>query len=153
MRFAEYLEVGLLEPLGMTSTVLRGSPAHDVWSTVADLLAFSRELLDPSLVAPKTVAMARTPHHPELMGMLPGVGRMDPNPWGLTFEIKGSKQPHWTGSANSPQTYGHFGGSGTFLWIDPVAGIGCVALTDRNFGPWALEAWPRFSDAALASRS
>lgn len=153
MRFAEYLELGLLGPLGMTSTELRGSPAHDVWSTVTDLLAFCSELLEPSLIAPTTVAMATTPHHPELMGMLPGVGRMDPNPWGLAFEIKGSKHPHWTGDANSPRTFGHFGGSGTFLWVDPVAGIGCVALTDRNFGPWALEAWPRFSDAVLASKS
>lgn len=153
MAFDDYLSLGVLEPLGMTSTELRGSPAHGVWSTVTDLLGFCRELLRPSLVAPKTVAMATAPHHPELAGMLPGVGRMDPNPWGLTFEIKGSKHPHWTGTSNSPQTYGHFGGSGTFLWIDPVAGIGCVALTDRAFGPWALDTWPRFSDAVLASRS
>lgn len=153
MSFEEYLTLGVLEPLRMESTELRGSPAHDVWSTVADLLVFCRELLAPTLVAPGTVAMATRPHHPDLGGMLPGVGRMDPNPWGLTFEIKGDKTPHWTGTTNSPDTYGHFGGSGTFLWIDPAAGLGCVALTDRDFGPWALEAWPDFSDRVLASRS
>ncbi|HSY00101.1 MAG TPA: serine hydrolase, partial [Streptomyces sp.] len=47
-------------------------------------------------------------------------------------------------------TFGHFGQSGTFLWIDPVAGLACVALTDRAFGPWAIEAWTPFTDAVLA---
>lgn len=153
MAFADYLSLGVLEPLGMTSTELRGPPGHGVWSTVTDLLAFCRELLQPTLVAPGTLAMATVPHLPELEGMLPSIGRMDPNPWGLAFEVKGAKRPHWTGTSNSPETYGHFGGSGTFLWIDPIAGLGCVALTDRDFGPWALDTWPRFSDAVLASRS
>ena len=35
-----------------------------------------------------------------------------------------TKSPHWTGSHNSPQTYGHFGQGGTMLWIDPVARLG-----------------------------
>src|SRR5687768_1985198 len=39
MPFEEYLRLGVLEPLEMTHTELRGSPAHAVWSTVADLLA------------------------------------------------------------------------------------------------------------------
>jgi len=49
----------------------------------------------------------------------------------------------------SRRAYGHFGGSGTFLWVDPAAGIGCAVLTDREFGEWAKEAWPRFSDAVV----
>ncbi|HET9117498.1 MAG TPA: hypothetical protein VFN75_05390, partial [Pseudonocardiaceae bacterium] len=49
----------------------------------------------------------------------------------------------------SPETFGHFGQSGTFLWVDPVVGAACIALTDRDFGPWARDAWPRFSDAVL----
>jgi CubicO group peptidase (beta-lactamase class C family) len=48
---------------------------------------------------------------------------------------------------NSERTFGHFGGSGTFLWVDPDAGIACACLTDRAFDKWALEAWPRLSDA------
>ncbi|MBC7273492.1 MAG: serine hydrolase, partial [Streptomyces sp.] len=35
-------------------------------------------------------------------------------------------------------------------WIDPDAGVACVALTDRAFGDWAIEAWPGFTDAVLA---
>ncbi len=51
--------------------------------------------------------------------MLPGFGVQRPNDWGLGFEIRDAKSPHWTGSANSGRTYGHFGQSGTFIWVDP----------------------------------
>jgi CubicO group peptidase (beta-lactamase class C family) len=149
MAFEEYLKLGVLEPLGMARTELRGSPAHAVWSTVFDLLALCRELLRPTLVSAATLADATRPHYPDLAGVLPDVGRFDPNPWGLTFEIRDGKRPHWTGHRNSPGTFGHFGGSGSFLWVDPEARLATVALADRDFGPWALEAWPRFSDAVL----
>jgi CubicO group peptidase (beta-lactamase class C family) len=149
MSFEEYLRLGVLEPLGMRRTELRGSPAHAVWSTLTDLLSFSRELLRPTLVSLATLAEATRAQFPGLAGVLPGVGRFDPNPWGLTFEIRDDKQPHWTGRRNSPATFGHFGGAGTFLWADPGAGLAAVVLTDRDFGPWALDAWPRFSDAVL----
>jgi CubicO group peptidase (beta-lactamase class C family) len=75
---------------------------------------------------------------------------MDPNDWGLAFELRGAKDPHWTGARNSPRTFGHFGRAGTFLWVDPDAAVACGVLTDREFGDWAKEAWPRFSDAVLA---
>jgi CubicO group peptidase (beta-lactamase class C family) len=148
--FEDYLHQAVLAPLGMADTALAGSPAHDIVSTVADLLRFGRELLRPTLVAPATLVDATRAHFPELAGVLPGIGRFDPNPWGLTFELRDGKDPHWTGRHNSPRTFGHFGGSGTFLWVDPEAGLGCVALTRREFGRWALAAWPPFSDAVLA---
>lgn len=147
--FAEYLREAVTGPLGMAATELTGSPAHQIVSTVDDLLRFARELLRPTLVSPQTLAEATRPHFPATAGVLPGIGRQDPNQWGLTFEIRGGKNPHWTGRRNSPRTFGHFGGSGTFLWVDPDVGLAAVALTDRRFGPWALEAWPPFSDAVL----
>lgn len=150
MPFVEYLAVGVLEPLAMTSTKLVGSPAHGIHSSTRDLLAFARELLAPTLVSWRTLATATTVQFPELAGVVPGVRHYDPCPWGLTFEIRGDKQPHWTGTTNSPRTFGHFGGSGTFLWVDPDAGLAAVALTDRRFGPWALSAWPEASDRILA---
>jgi CubicO group peptidase (beta-lactamase class C family) len=148
--FADYLHQAVLEPLAMADTSLAGSPAHGVVSTVPDLLRFARELLRPSLVAPATLAEATTAQFPELGGVLPAIGRFDPNPWGLIFELRDGKDPHWTGRRNSDRTFGHFGGTGTFLWIDPAVALGCVALTDREFGPWALAVWPPFSDAVLA---
>ena len=83
--------------------------------------------------------------------MVPGVGRFDPCDWGLGPELHDGKMPHWMGDRNSPATFGHFGGAGTFMWIDPVAELGLVVLTDREFGPWALEAWPPFSESVLAA--
>lgn len=147
---ATYLREAILDPLAMTNTSLNGSPAYAATSTVEDLLKLGAELLRPTLLSAETMALATRPHFPELTGVLPGYGRQSPNPWGLGFEIKGSKTPHWTGSGNSPATYGHFGRSGTFIWLDPAVDLFCVALTDRAFGPWASDVWPRFSDLVLA---
>ncbi|MFG3493959.1 serine hydrolase domain-containing protein [Streptomyces sp. NPDC047928] len=148
--FAEYLRQAVLEPLGMTATALDGSPAKDAVSTVDDLVRFAAEVQAPRLLDPRTVLAAMTVVHPGLTGILPGYGHQRPNDWGLGFEIRDGKSPHWTGAASSPRAFGHFGQSGTFLWVDPEAGAACVALTDRAFGPWAIDAWPPFTDAVLA---
>lgn len=147
--FATYLSEAVLEPLGMTATALHGSPAHGATSTIGDVARLADELLVPTLVAPETLAAAVQPAFAELAGVLPGFGLQDPNPWGLGFEVRGTKSPHWTGARNSSTTFGHFGRSGTFLWVDPTAAVACVALTDREFGPWAQTAWPALSDAVL----
>ena len=84
-----------------------------------------------------------------LVGVLPGFGRQEPNDWGLGFELRDGKSPHWTGSRNSPRTFGHFGRSGTFLWVDPDAGVALACLTDLPFGDWASDAWPRLADSVL----
>jgi CubicO group peptidase (beta-lactamase class C family) len=151
--FDHYLREAVLQPLGMTSTTLNGSPAHRMWSNAADLTRFAAEARTPSLISAATAADAVTQQFPQLNGIIPGVGRFAPCPWGLGFEVRGAKQPHWTGATNSPQTFGHFGGAGTFLWVDPAVGVACLALTDRAFDEWAGEAlrmWPHFSDAVLA---
>jgi len=148
MPFAEYLADAVLRPLGMSAD-LRGSPASELHGTLDDLLALARELQAPQLIAPETLAEATTVQFPGLSGVLPDLGRMDPNDWGLGFELRDEKSPHWTGTRNSPRTFGHFGGSGTFLWVDPAAALALGCLTDLDFGPWALEAWPRLSDAVL----
>jgi CubicO group peptidase (beta-lactamase class C family) len=151
--FAEYLAEAVLAPLGMSATVLHGSPAHGLRSPVVDVVRFLAELQRPSLLAPATAADAVSRQYPDLAGIVPGVGRFDPCPWGLGVEIRGAKSPHWTGRANSPATYGHFGGAGTMAWVDPAAGCALVALTDRPFDAWsieALKAWPALSDAVVA---
>jgi CubicO group peptidase (beta-lactamase class C family) len=153
MPFREYLEEAVLRPLGLDEIELRGSPGEGAWGPLGDLLRFGRELLAPTLVAAETLAEATSVQFPGLAGVLPGFGRQDPNDWGLGFELKDAKSRHWTGARNSPRTFGHFGGSGTFLWIDPEAGSACGCLTDRDFDDWAVEAWPRLSDAVLAELS
>ncbi len=149
--FVDYLRDGVLRPLGMADTHLDGSPAADVVSTAADLARFAAELQVPALT--HTLSDATTVAFPGLDGILPGYGRQRPNDWGLGFEIRDGKSPHWTGSASSPRTFGHFGQAGTFLWVDPDAHAACVVLTDRDFAPWAVGAWPPFTDGVLAALS
>jgi CubicO group peptidase (beta-lactamase class C family) len=148
--FADYLRAAVFEPLEMAAE-LRGSAGADVHGTLGDATRLARELLRPTLLAPETFAEATSVQFPGLGGVLPGIGRWDPNDWGLGFELKDAKNPHWTGTRNSPRTFGHFGGVGTFLWVDPEVDVACVALSDREFDDWALEAWPRLSDAVLAA--
>jgi CubicO group peptidase (beta-lactamase class C family) len=149
MPFGKYLAAAVLRPLE-TRAELRGSPASGLHGTLDDLLRLAAELQRPRLVAPETLAEATSVQFPGLVGVLPDVGRMDPNDWGLGVELRDAKKPHWTGSSNSPHTFGHFGGSGTFLWVDPEADLALACLADLEFGPWALEAWPRLSDAVLS---
>lgn len=148
----DYLAEGVFEPLGMTTASLVGSPAHGATASVADLAAWVREFLAPAaILSAETVAAATTVQWGELGGVLPGYGTQEPNPWGLGVEIRGAKSPHWTGRRNSPATFGHFGRSGTFVWVDPVVGIGLVGLGDLDFGDWALDLWPAISDDVLGS--
>lgn len=149
--FDALLRSWVLDPLGMTATRLAGAPSAGLVGPAEDLAAFAQELLRPRLLPAEDLAAATGVVFPGLRGVLPGVGRMDPNDWGLGFEIRDGKSPHWTGARNSPRTFGHFGRSGAFLWVDPDAGIALACLTEREFGPWALEAWPPFSDAVLES--
>jgi CubicO group peptidase (beta-lactamase class C family) len=137
------------EPLAMTGARLVGPASQGLVGTLRDLEALAFELLAPQVLAPATAALATSVAYPGLRGVLPGFGVQEANDWGLGPEIRGTKAPHWTGRDNSPGTYGHFGGSGTFLWVDPEAGLALVAVTDRAFGAWAVDAWPRFSDAVL----
>jgi CubicO group peptidase (beta-lactamase class C family) len=147
--FAEYLRAAVLDPLGLGAR-LDGKPGSGLWGTIRDLLAIGRELLAPTLVSAETFREATSVQFPGLVGVLPGFGRQEPNDWGLGVELRDGKSPHWTGTRNSPRTFGHFGGSGSFLWVDPEPAVALACLTDLEFGDWAVEAWPAFSDAVLA---
>ncbi len=150
MPFADYLHEAVMAPLGRPHRPLEGSAGAGGIASVDDLIAVARAWRSPILVDGSTLERARRPHLGDLAGVLPGFGRHDPNPWGLGPEIRGNKSPHWTGLRNSPTTFGHFGQSGTFVWIDPVADVTLIALTDEPFGAWAAEAWPALADAVLA---
>ena len=151
MPFAQYLHEAVLAPLGMTDTRLDGSPAADAVSTVADLARFAAELQAPTLVHPSTLKEATSVAFPGVDGILPGYGRQKPNDWGLGFEIRDGKSPHWTGRA---QLAAHVRA------LRPVRHVpvgrsrrrGGVRSADRpDFGPWAIEAWPPFTDGVLAA--
>lgn len=150
IEFSQYLHEAVCEPLGMRSAVLDGPAGHAAEASVDDLVRFAAELLTPQLISQQTLDDATSVQFPGRDGILPGFGSQRPNDWGLGFEIRDGKSPHWTGSANSGRTYGHFGQSGTFLWVDPEIRVATIALSDENFGDWARTAWPKFSDSVIA---
>jgi CubicO group peptidase (beta-lactamase class C family) len=147
--FADLMIDLVIDPLDMRDCRLEGSPAAKGRGSISDLAKLARELLAPTL-APEIMTEATGVVFPGLAGVLPGFGKQDPNDWGLGFEIRGHKSPHWTGADNSPRTFGHFGQTGTFVWIDPEAGLACACLTDRDFGDWARPLWPALSDTVLS---
>jgi CubicO group peptidase (beta-lactamase class C family) len=143
MPFAAYFEA-------VWGFELAGSPASGVQASLEQLLTLADELLRPTRLDAEALDEATQVQFPGLDGVLPGYGRLAPNDWGLGFELRDGKRPHWTGALNSPRTFGHFGAGGSFLWVDPAAGLALGVLTDLEFGDWAKEAWPRLSDAVLA---
>ena len=148
MPFVDYVRAAVCVPLGVGLDP-SGDPSAGMHASLDDVLSLARELLTPRLVADETLAEMTSVQFPGLSGVLPDFGRFDPLDWGLGVQLN-SGGPSWMGAKTSPGTFGHFGGSGTFLWVDPEAGVACAALTDREFGEWAKEAWPTLSDAVLA---
>jgi CubicO group peptidase (beta-lactamase class C family) len=147
MPFADYVRAAVCEPLGLGLDPT-GDPGSGMHASLEDVLALCRELLSPTILAGETLAEMTSVQFPGLSGVLPDHGRFDPLDWGLGVQLN-TKPPSWMGTKTSERAFGHFGGSGTFLWVDPERDVACAALTDREFGDWAKEAWPAFSDAVL----
>ena len=150
MSFQEWIEETVLEPLSLSSILIEGSPAHSGEGNAEDLAAFSRELLSPTLVSDELFTEATSLTFGELSGVLPGYGRQNNNAWGLGFEIRANKDPHWLGTSFSPSAFGHFGQAGSFLWADPEVQRAGVYLGDENFGKKHIELWPGLTDAMRA---
>lgn len=151
--FAAELAERVLEPLGMTGCELAGSAAHGMVGGITDLAALAGELLNSRQLLPGVVPAVSTLAFPGLAGVLPGFGRQQHNDWGLGCEIRNGKSPHWTAPENSPATFGHFGQSGSFLWVDPAVSLACVSLCDTGFGEWSTIAWPELSSRILTAYS
>jgi CubicO group peptidase (beta-lactamase class C family) len=149
MPFGDYLRDAVLRPLGLAARY-EGRPGSGLYGSLDDLVRLGRELLAPTVVSAETLAEATAVAFPGLVGVLPGFGRQEPNDWGLGLELRDRKSPHWTGERNSERTFGHFGRTGTFLWVDPEPAVALACLTDLEFGEWAAEAWPELSDRVLA---
>jgi CubicO group peptidase (beta-lactamase class C family) len=147
MPFAAYVRAAVVEPLGLGLDP-SGDPGSGMHASLEDVLALARDLLTPTVVAPETMDELTTVQFPGLTGVLPDHGRFEPLDWGLGVQLA-TRPPSWMGTRVSPRAFGHFGGSGTFLWVDPERELALAVLTDRAFDEWAKEAWPAFSDAVL----
>jgi CubicO group peptidase (beta-lactamase class C family) len=148
--FPVWMEQTVVLGLDLVDLAGDGSPAAGYRGTVRDLLAVGRELLSPTLLSADLHAEMCTVQFPGLAGILPGYGRQSPNDWGLGVEIRGHKDPHWTGAHSSSRTVGHFGQSGSFLWVDPEAQLACAFLGEERFGPAHVRIWPGITDEVLA---
>lgn len=140
--FGVYLQEAVLDPLGLADSELQGSASIGMVSSVSDLLKFGRELLDPSLIHSSTLAEATSAVLPDLRGVLPGFGYQRRCLWGLGFELRGDKSPHWMPESASAESFGHFGVFGAFLWVDPKCGIAVASVNSTDFDHWAKTAWP-----------
>lgn len=151
--FADYAREGIFAPLGMDTAEIYGSAGHGGRASLSDMRAFATELVSPQLLSEETLREAMSNQFGDLRGVVPGYGMQKPCPWGLGFEIKGAKTPHWTGDTMPDETVGHFGMAGTYLWVVPAwldhprAGTAMVALTDREFGEWAKPLWQETNTA------
>lgn len=148
---SEWMEDQVVGPLGLRDVQVTGSPAAGYRGSVADLLAVGRELLAPTLIPTALRDEACRVQFPGLVGVLPGYGRQDPNDWGLGLEIRDHKHPHWTGEDSSPGTVGHFGQSGSFLWVDRERHLAAAFLGEAPFGAVHTAVWPALTDQLLAA--
>jgi CubicO group peptidase (beta-lactamase class C family) len=149
--FEDEMRTRVLEPLDMYRTVLAGPPAKGGLAPITDLALLARELLRPRVFSDAIIEQMSSLTYAGLPGFLPGFGYHSENTWGIGAEIRGTKDPHWTSTHNSPATFGHFGMAGSFLWVDREAKLACTALSTVDFGEWALTVWPATSTAVLNS--
>ncbi|MGP9538429.1 serine hydrolase domain-containing protein [Brachybacterium sp. AOP43-C2-M15] len=146
----DWIRERLAGPLGMDRLEWSGSPSVGASGPIADLALLAAELLRPTLFEPAWHAELTRVQFPELVGIMPGFGKQDPNPFALGLEVRGTKSPHWTGHGNSEATVGHFGMLGTAFWVDPAADLALVVGTSHEFCDAHREVMPRLADAVLA---
>ena len=118
----------------MHATELVERPSQGLHGPIGDLAAFARELLRPTLVGAPTARARRPSPSRGSTASCPAsaasILRLGPRAGAARREAAALD-----GRAQQPGAFGHIGGSGTFLWVDPVADLGLVVLTDRDFGP------------------
>lgn len=139
---AQYIQEKVLLPLGMDSAEIVGSIAYSGRATLDSLLRFANELLSPTLISRELFAVATSVAFDGIPGILPGYGKQENNAWGLGFEIRAQKSPHWLAPEFSARTFGHFGQSGSFLWVDPEVKKAGVFLSEHKFSQEHRELWP-----------
>jgi CubicO group peptidase (beta-lactamase class C family) len=105
-----------------------------------------------ALLAPETADEMLAPQFGPLPGGVSGVGEWAELCWGLGFDVRGRREPHWSGRALSPRSSSHFGASGTLAWIDPERGLGLVVLANRGtYAGWWREPWAALGTAVTAA--
>jgi len=150
MPFSEWVTREVTQPLGMRDADVTGRPSAGYRASIEDLLIFGREVLRPTLVPVELRDLALMLSRPGLRGVVPGYGSFDDNQWGLGFELKGTKSPHWLADSFPPETAGHFGGQGSFLFIDRTRDLAAAFLSGVAFGDEHKRIWPPLTEEIAA---
>lgn len=150
MPFADWMTREVTGPLGMHDSDVTARPSAGYRASIADLLIFGREVLRPTLVPAELRDLALMVSQPGLRGVVPGYGSFDDNQWGLGFELKAAKTPHWLSDTMPPETAGHFGGQGSFLFIDRSRGLAAAFLSGVAFGDDHTRIWPPLTEEIAA---
>ena len=150
MEFADWMLREVTLPLGMDRTDVTGRPSAGALASIEDLLIFGREVLRPTLIPAALRDLALTVSHPGLRGIVPGYGSYPDNQWGLGFELKDSKSPHWMSDTLPSQTAGHFGALGSFLLIDRSLDVAAAFLSGVPFGEEHKRIWPALTEEIVA---
>ena len=141
MPFADYVREAVVAPLasGSTRAVIRARGCTGRWTTCWHSAASS----SPRCSSPGRRTTRWCASSSRASTACCRTSGASPRSTGASASSSRARR-RATGRARltSPRTFGHFGGSGTFLWVDPDRGIACAALTTREFGDWAKEAWP-----------
>jgi beta-lactamase class C len=91
---------------------------------------------------------------PDLRDLAPRLPPLPAVEWGIGWQVKGTKRPHFSGELTSPATFGHLGATGTMAWADPRADLVCILLTNRTLASGWTDERPRqamFSNAVMAA--
>lgn len=144
--FADWMVREVATPLGMQHIDVSGRPSAGYSASIDDLLRFGREVLRPTLIPDELRDLALMLSREGLRGVVPGYGSFDDNQWGLGFERKGTKSPHWLADSFSPETAGHFGGQGSFFFVDRSRDLAAAFLSGVAFGDEHRRIWPPLTE-------
>lgn len=127
-----------------------GHPSSGLFATPSDLVRFAGVFLAAGapLLRPETAAAMVRDQTGGLPGGLQGALEWPRCAWGLGWEVRGDKQPHWTGRRVGPQMFGHFGHAGALLWADPARRLAWAVCANQTMDSgWYKRRWPALCDA------
>lgn len=116
-----------------------GAPWGGLLTTPDDLACFAQLMLQEGLwnstrlLAPGTVRAATSNHLHYLRNIPAEESRQ--RPWGLGWRLNWPGQSANFGDFLGQRSYGHWGATGTLLWIDPDTQSFCIVLTTQPQEP------------------
>lgn len=116
-----------------------GAPWGGLLTTPLDLGQFAQLMLnqgragDKQLVSSATVRAA-TDNQLAVLKELPDEERRF-RPWGFGWRLQWASHANTFGDLVSPQTYGHWGATGTVMWIDPAREAFALILSTQPLDP------------------